>query len=179
MCEKNHPKKCRRYCRAGTNNKHGCKKGKDCEFFHPVLCKYSQVNRVCTNENCTFTHLQGTKRHAEQPADHEDGPHQQQRDQPKKPAPNPRGGQRPPNQPGKDAPKPDGDTQPKQHPEADRDAFLDKFLAEFKKAIDDRLTQIERRLPPPLTDMREFPRLMPTNYPTMMPVPSSARPSWF
>ena len=89
------------------------------------------------------------------------------------------GGQRPPNQPGKDAPKPDGDTQPKQHPEADRDAFLDKFLAEFKKAIDDRLTQIERRLPPPLTDMREFPRLMPTNYPTMMPVPSSARPSWF
>ena len=65
-CDKTHPKRCNRYCRSGTHKKYGCTKKKDeCELYHPKLCRDSVSGRACLNEDCTFTHLKGTKRHAE------------------------------------------------------------------------------------------------------------------
>ena len=62
MCEEHHPKRCFRYVKEGPKSKRGCNKGKKCEYFHPVLCKYSVKNRRCTNKECSFVHLRGTKR---------------------------------------------------------------------------------------------------------------------
>lgn len=61
-CEEHHPKRCYRYVKEGPKSKRGCNKGKRCEYFHPILCKYSVKNRRCTNKECTFVHLRGTKR---------------------------------------------------------------------------------------------------------------------
>ena len=57
-----HPKRCIKFCRNGKSGKFGCNKGMDCTYYHPVLCKYSVQKRVCTNKECTFVHLKGTKR---------------------------------------------------------------------------------------------------------------------
>jgi hypothetical protein len=62
-CPNNHPKRCFKYCKFGEKHRHGCNKRKNCDYYHPVLCKYSVRNRICTNLDCTYTHLQGTKRH--------------------------------------------------------------------------------------------------------------------
>lgn len=61
-CDKYHPKCCHRFVKEGPKSKRGCRKGKNCDFFQPVLCKYSLGNRRCTNKECTFVHLPGTKR---------------------------------------------------------------------------------------------------------------------
>ena len=37
--------------------------GSNCKFYHPILCRYSVRERLCTNEKCTFVHLTGTRRH--------------------------------------------------------------------------------------------------------------------
>ena len=63
-CQDEHPKRCFKYCRSGDKGRFGCKKGKNCSYFHPALCKFSVTKRLCTNENCTFVHVKGTKRKA-------------------------------------------------------------------------------------------------------------------
>lgn len=63
-CQDEHPKRCFKYCRSGNKGRFGCKKGEDCSYFHPALCKFSVTKRLCTNENCTFVHVKGTKRKA-------------------------------------------------------------------------------------------------------------------
>ena len=63
QCRNLHPKKCFRWIKAGNHKDHGCTKGRDCEFYHPVLCKNSVRYRRCMNQTCTFTHLRFTKRH--------------------------------------------------------------------------------------------------------------------
>ena len=65
ICKKDHPKRCIRFCRFGKTKKGGCTRGDQCQYFHPILCKYSVMNHQCTKEDCTFTHLKGTRRHAE------------------------------------------------------------------------------------------------------------------
>lgn len=60
-CEFDHPKRCFKYCSFGATSK-GCKSGANCEYFHPIICKHSLSRRVCTNKDCTFVHLKGTKR---------------------------------------------------------------------------------------------------------------------
>ena len=64
-CLKAHPKRCIQYCRYGTNKKGGCTKGLSCSYYHPILCRNALVNKRCTREGCTFTHLKGTVRHME------------------------------------------------------------------------------------------------------------------
>ena len=64
VCELEHPKYCSRFCRFGTHKKYGCTKGSNCEFCHPVLCKFSVRSKLCTNSDCTFIHLKGTRRKA-------------------------------------------------------------------------------------------------------------------
>jgi len=51
-----------KYCRYGTQRKFGCTKGSQCKSFHPVLCKFSVKSKLCTNKECTFIHLKGTRR---------------------------------------------------------------------------------------------------------------------
>jgi hypothetical protein len=60
-CPNSHPPRCNKYTRFGTGKK-GCKKGKDCQYFHPILCKFSVNDQRCSNDLCTFPHLVGTKR---------------------------------------------------------------------------------------------------------------------
>ena len=61
-CAFTHPKRCTKYCRYGSQGKNGCKKGVDCDFDHPTLCRYSVKKRLCTNLQCTYVHLAGTAR---------------------------------------------------------------------------------------------------------------------
>lgn len=62
-CPNRHPPRCFRYCRFGTDPRHGCKKGNECRYFHPILCKHSVRRKVCTIMDCQFTHLKYTKRY--------------------------------------------------------------------------------------------------------------------
>ena len=68
-CKHEHPKRCIRFCRFGKNKKGGCTKGTQCQYYHPVLCRNALVNKKCTKENCTFTHLKGTRRNEEDETD--------------------------------------------------------------------------------------------------------------
>ena len=61
-CKKNHPPRCRRFCNYGQHTRQGCKRGKDCRYWHPRLCRDSLKNLLCTKEDCTFFHLKGTMR---------------------------------------------------------------------------------------------------------------------
>ena len=61
VCSFDHPKKCFKFCGFGTGSK-GCKKGDNCQYFHPTLCKFSVSKRACFNPDCTFVHLKGTNR---------------------------------------------------------------------------------------------------------------------
>ena len=61
-CEFTHLKYCSKYCRFGTQKKFGCSKGSGCKFPHPILCKFSVKKKLCTNADCTYIHLKGTRR---------------------------------------------------------------------------------------------------------------------
>ena len=178
---------------------------KNCDFYHPILCKFSQVNKVCTKENCTFTHLRGPRRYALQP---ETGacqlPLQQQRPAQQHPAATAPAAGVQPQQPqqrygGVPAPNKRASGPPPQGgaagaavgaPQAGADAatnssFLEKLLEEVKKAFDVRFKEIEKRLPPSAASpAQNETRLVPVNYPSMMPTQftlqpsSSARQSW-
>ena len=62
-CGFDHPRVCRKYSSFGSRGPKGCKLDSNCKFYHPILCRYSVRERLCTNEKCTFVHLKGTKRH--------------------------------------------------------------------------------------------------------------------
>ena len=64
ICPYRHVKRCKKFCRHGAKGKQGCRRGNDCKFFHPTLCKFSVKSRLCTNKSCKFTHLRGTAREA-------------------------------------------------------------------------------------------------------------------
>ena len=68
-CKQAHPQRCKRYCNFGTNTKSGCTRGKNCKYWHPRLCKFSLKDSRCTNADCTFFHLKGTRRTAAPLAD--------------------------------------------------------------------------------------------------------------
>ena len=61
-CKYSHPEACQRYMAYGTKDSRGCNPRTTCSLFHPILCRYSLKDRLCTNEKCTFVHLKGTKR---------------------------------------------------------------------------------------------------------------------
>jgi hypothetical protein len=61
-CPKSHPPKCNKYLRFGSKGAKGCKKGKDCKYFHPILCKFSVRNKTCFEPECSYPHLKGTQR---------------------------------------------------------------------------------------------------------------------
>ena len=61
-CKFTHRKRCRKFCNFGTKSRLGCQKGNNCQYFHPILCKFSVQRGLCTNLECKFTHLKRTKR---------------------------------------------------------------------------------------------------------------------
>jgi len=60
-CKYSHPKRCAKYTAHGTFQG-GCKKGKQCKDFHPNLCRDGLRFKLCTNAECRFIHIKGTKR---------------------------------------------------------------------------------------------------------------------
>ena len=47
--------------RSGSHKKRGCDHGKDCEYYHPPLCKTSIKSGICSKQECNFHHIKGTK----------------------------------------------------------------------------------------------------------------------
>ena len=62
-CPNRHPLRCFRCCKYGERDRQGCKKGKECEYLHPKLCRDSVLRRECLKEGCTFVHLKFTRRY--------------------------------------------------------------------------------------------------------------------
>ena len=61
-CQLDHPKQCWKYMNFGSKGPKGCRPGSNCTYYHPILCRFSVSDRVCTNVKCTYKHLRGTKR---------------------------------------------------------------------------------------------------------------------
>ena len=62
ICNFSHPKRCMKYCQFAEDPETGCSDGRDCDYFHPILCKFALKDKLCTNRSCRFTHIRGTKR---------------------------------------------------------------------------------------------------------------------
>ena len=61
-CPFPHPKECMKFVKHGFDSKTGCNEGRRCKAFHPVMCKYSLHKKVCTNPDCRYPHIKGTRR---------------------------------------------------------------------------------------------------------------------
>ena len=61
-CSSTHPKRCNKYSKHGEERYRGCRRGKNCKYFHPRLCKNSTEMRVCLARTCKDVHLLGTQR---------------------------------------------------------------------------------------------------------------------
>ena len=62
-CPHPHPPRCNRYCAYGEDKRLGCRRRDTCKYWHPRLCRESELKRQCFNKDCTFTHLRNTARH--------------------------------------------------------------------------------------------------------------------
>ena len=59
-CPYLHPKVCNRFINYGPFDRRGCRLGKSCKFYHPVICKDSFQDLCCLNKNCQRWHLRDT-----------------------------------------------------------------------------------------------------------------------
>ena len=57
-----HPRSCNKFCSFGSKGPRGCSEGSSCQYFHPIICRFSLRSRQCSKENCSFVHLRGTTR---------------------------------------------------------------------------------------------------------------------
>ena len=62
VCPGRHPIICRKL-RTGAYGKNGCRKGSNCKFLHPKLCRGSESKeKVCPDpKTCKFFHTEGTR----------------------------------------------------------------------------------------------------------------------
>lgn len=60
-CKFPHPKLCKRFTQNGSDEG-GCREGEECKYFHPPLCRGSERDKRCSREKCHFFHLIGTVR---------------------------------------------------------------------------------------------------------------------
>ena len=56
-CNYSHPKICHKFSTFGSKNQRGCKNGRDCQYYHPLLCWNTVKNVACKRDNCRFHHL--------------------------------------------------------------------------------------------------------------------------
>jgi len=61
-CPYFHPKPCKKLMEHGNRGPRGCKKGEQCNLFHPQMCHSSLRQRICIDPSCKFNHVRGTKR---------------------------------------------------------------------------------------------------------------------
>ena len=61
-CSSTHPKRCNKYSKHGEDKYLGCRRGKNCMYFHPRLCRNSTEMKVCLAKTCKDVHLVGTQR---------------------------------------------------------------------------------------------------------------------
>lgn len=61
-CRFSHPQMCRKFLQHGTRQPNGCKLGKKCKQFHPLMCMDSLKKSECLNDQCTYHHIKGTRR---------------------------------------------------------------------------------------------------------------------
>ena len=61
-CKYYHPKMCQKLLSHGNGQLKGCNKGGKCQYFHPPMCSKSLSKRICTNLDCVYMHIKGTKR---------------------------------------------------------------------------------------------------------------------
>lgn len=61
-CNFAHPKVCLKFMKHGHDERVGCKLGRRCKDFHPKICKFSLQKKECTNMECNFLHIKGTRR---------------------------------------------------------------------------------------------------------------------
>jgi hypothetical protein len=57
-CNYSHPKICQKFATFGSKNQRGCKKGRDCQYYHPFLCWNTIKNVACKRDSCRFHHLE-------------------------------------------------------------------------------------------------------------------------
>ena len=72
-CRFSHPKVCRKLIKHGIRQPGGCNKGRECAFFHPVMCLNSLRKNKCFDDHCHLKHVRGTIRNhtdKEKPAQH-------------------------------------------------------------------------------------------------------------
>ena len=61
-CSRSHPAMCRKFCAYGNMKKYGCTQGGKCRYYHPVLCKQSELKHECLKTDCKLHHLRNTRR---------------------------------------------------------------------------------------------------------------------
>ena len=67
-CPHKHPRVCNQYRVSGFTGQKGCKKGKDCAFFHPDVCKVALERGSCLNKDCSKFHpFSSRKKKKEEP----------------------------------------------------------------------------------------------------------------
>ena len=61
-CSFSHPKTCLKFKMHGYDSRVGCKEDRWCKAFHPIMCTSSLNKKVCTNTDCRYPHINGTRR---------------------------------------------------------------------------------------------------------------------
>ena len=59
-CKYKHLPVCNRLMRNGIKGPFGCQRGKDCEFYHPHMCRESLKFKTCSRDQCKYYHVRGT-----------------------------------------------------------------------------------------------------------------------
>ena len=59
-CKYDHLPVCNKLMRNGVKGPYGCKKGKDCQYYHPHMCRESLNSKTCSRPYCKYYHVNGT-----------------------------------------------------------------------------------------------------------------------
>lgn len=59
-CKYDHLPVCNKLMRNGLKGPYGCKRGKDCQFYHPHMCRESLQSKTCSRTYCKYNHVRGT-----------------------------------------------------------------------------------------------------------------------
>ena len=57
ICPYQHPKYCKKFVMYGNRSPRGCKRGDNCNAFHPKICRNSLNDGACYNTACKHRHL--------------------------------------------------------------------------------------------------------------------------
>lgn len=73
-CSKAHPSYCYKWRKAGSDPIRGCTEGRNCRYFHPIVCKLSAKGQRCEKEECSYLHLQRAPKKRKSTVSHRTGP---------------------------------------------------------------------------------------------------------